>query len=213
MSNEIQSSTGNIVSNGFADRNGNGLSDIPIWSNNGGNCCLPPMSLLELTPQGEYINITPLGLNVHPVFFYDLDEDGIWEIQSYENAHYEDTVIIRWFDWDGSVYVESTTTREDWYLEQINLNLDAVRAHKFYPYYSLCDAITSSLIQLEIYQALLHYHTIEHLNEGWAEIRQITHWADCQEYFQRRHKKSDSRNLMRFETIVRNLYHMPSSQI
>jgi hypothetical protein len=205
---------------GFADRNGNGLPEIPIWGWNGGNCCPSVMSVAELHPEIGYVRITPYihkeptePNGIYLIGFYDLEQDGILEIQSMSPVTH-DAGIIRWFAWDGWAYVEVTADHEDWYLEHIQLILNSLGYGSHSRSYTGCVGVpwiqTSSG---DIHQALLDYYMIGRLDEGWAKIRRLTNWTACREYLRRNHEKYDLLDVISFENWVRDLYTRPFPQI
>ncbi len=170
-------------SEGFADRNQNQRPELPIYGYTGGNCCPRYMLLLELNPQGEFVNITPRHTDVTPTRFNDLDQDGVWEIEGVlpvsiplDSSSSNRPSLVRWFAWDGSRYVETSANYQDWYQQR-----DIDPLWEYLGYRQPCVPLPLLLYtgDISVYQVLLDYYAMGRLDEGWAEIQRRANWAEC----------------------------------
>ncbi len=148
----------------FADLNGNGLPDIPVYTSFGGNCCLPEVHILETKPNNQIVDISPQAKDVKPVRLIDLNDDGVTEIQAQSGSAGMGTVwIIRWFGWDGQAYVDISRQHPELYLSNINL----------FAQYTSSRACENGLDWSVIENYLANYYVMGRLSEGWSELQRL----------------------------------------
>lgn len=159
----------NVV--GFADHNNNGLPDLAIYSTCGGSACSPVMTLIEIQNTGEMIDITPKTPDGYPMWFVDLNHDGIWEIQGREETCIVDCMAYspRFFGWTGTEYVDITSQYPEYFMPDITAFLQRLQNNTecYLPVGENFDRV------------LLGYYAIGRLKEGWATIKPLLKWDAC----------------------------------
>lgn len=108
----------------FADRNRNGLPDLPVITANIGTCCPARLDLFEIDLDGNLVNIAPTPMDmIYPSFLEDRDGDGIWEIYGVREriGPYDGycCILQRWWGWNGTAYVDSSAQQFDFYMPRI----------------------------------------------------------------------------------------------
>lgn len=168
---------------GFADRNQNGLPDLAVyaWNTHGSTCCPGTLVLLEFKENGEIINIAPQSQEVYVTGFEDLDGNEILEITGYDTIclpHYDCRAnsLVRWWQWNGTAYVDITASQEEFYRPAIDIALQNSANHNgcYVPY-----EMERGFAKEDpggIYTALLSYYALNRLMEGWAELYRAFWW-------------------------------------
>lgn len=155
---------------GFADRNQNGLPDIALSGFSGGSHITVGMALMEITEEGELVNVAAATTWYHDISFVDIDGDQIPEIVGYRREGYGSGAglsrccssttslcelgYFQLFGWNGTAYVDVSAEHPDFYLPAI-----------VYTHMNGCDNIGS------VCQALVNYYTMGQLEEGWQSLQ------------------------------------------
>ena len=167
-----------FIDQGFADRNGNGLPDLAVSVGWGGTCCAPKLSLFEIKPNNQVVDIAPYARDVYPERFEDLNHDGLPEIESWSPSGQGSESIKRWFGWNGQRYVDVSAQYPQFYLPRIN-----EFAHKLT---SDSQCHLKNVVIEEMMNFLADYKALGRLSEGWNELQQLIRVncspADLQKY-------------------------------
>lgn len=152
--------------NPFADVNGNGLPDMPVYSSYGGSCCPPQLHILEIKPNREIVDITPETDEVYPARLIDLNDDGVLEIQTQNPSPGLSSWIylVRWFGWNGKDYVDISSQHPELYLSQINL----LEQGLFSP-----ERCNRGYFAVEVENYLVNFYAMGRLSDGWSELQRL----------------------------------------
>jgi hypothetical protein len=147
---------------GFADVNGNGLPDLTVYTSYGGNCCLPTLHILEIKPNHQIADIAPETTDVYLARFIDLNDDGVPESQGQSPGSGSSTIwLIRWFGWNGQIYVDISRQHPELYLPTIN---------------ELAQEIPVSCHNLDwqpLENYLVNFYAMGRLSDGWSELQRL----------------------------------------
>jgi hypothetical protein len=159
------------------DRNDNGKPDFVYYFNWGGNCCPTQLRLIESTPDEGWADIAPKSNDVYPVGIADLNGDGLFEIEG--AAFYppplsqvirsDYVVLIRWFGWNGSAYVDISAHQHNFYETRINRLLSKIV--KF--------SCPINWNTKNLYEVLLNYYAMGQLRNGWKKLQPLLDLDNC----------------------------------
>lgn len=158
---------------GFTDRNGNGYPDLAIHSSGGQYL----MILLEIQPDGTVVDISPVISSDDKVTTYlvDLELDGVLEFLAAQHAINPQGVcpvqpcgLIRYYGWNGTAYVDITSSLDIAYWPEIGAFWDRVS-----------DQNGCLLPDYSMYAMLMAYEARDELPEGWVLLEPALRWDEC----------------------------------
>jgi hypothetical protein len=165
----------NMYAGEFVDFNHNGYPEAIVYINDTGNCSPTGLMVLEITPDGEFVDLAsniPTGYQFHWV---DINGDNIFEVEMidrvfgpYSNVGCNPLFVNRYFAWDGAAYQDISTTLDESYYPAIDdfwASLDA-------------DA-TCVLPDRLMYQMLASAWVLGRLEEEWQRLLGVLHWEFC----------------------------------
>ncbi|MEO8610044.1 MAG: hypothetical protein ABI690_19275 [Chloroflexota bacterium] len=176
----------------FKDFNQNGLPDLIVGYNSGGNCPSTWFGLLEIQPDGNIVDVaktipqheivqadladTSLYVSIFRVEFVDVNQDGVSEVKAvgeYFNYPTQGSFgcnfvpMVRYYAWDGKGYKDITSTLDESYYPDIDAYFDNIKESGcLYP-------------GLEMDQVVLDYFVLGRLKDGWAWLASQLHWEMC----------------------------------
>lgn len=163
-------------SEGFADRNANGYPELALGGYSGGNCGGFTISLLEIRPSDELVNVAPeVSGEVNLNEWVDVDNDGLLEIKGFDRVGIPlygvscpELQIIHLYRWNGTAYEDVTAEYGAAYYPNLETYWDSIEPSEgcLLPDYAMYEMLVGSI-------------ALGQLQEAWSRLWDSLQWGEC----------------------------------